>query len=159
MGLEQEKPYTINVLIQRCLGMNVDLYICCIDFEKAFDKIRHQKLLEFLRIKNLGIRDICIIRNIYYNQTANIRVDNESRNGIKICRGVQYGCVLSALLFNLYSEEIFKKVLEEEKAGEVISGSMLNNVRYADDTVILTKDIGDLQQFMDRTNAVNGVLK
>jgi len=43
--------------------MNHDLYICFIDFEKAFDKLQHQKLMEVLHQLGLDRRNIHIIKN------------------------------------------------------------------------------------------------
>lgn len=39
----REALFAVNVLIQRCLDINKDVYACLIDYEKAFDKVRHSK--------------------------------------------------------------------------------------------------------------------
>lgn len=88
--------------------MNVDvLYACFIDYEKAFDKVKHEKLLEILINNGLDARDIRIIQNMYWNQKAKVRVEDELTEEIEICRGVRHGCILSPILFNMYSESIF----------------------------------------------------
>ena len=50
---------------------------------------------------------------------------------------VRQGCVLSPNLFNLYTEKIFREV--EDMKGVNIGGVNINNVRYADDTVLLAE--------------------
>ncbi len=60
------------------------------------------------------------------------------------------GCVLSPLLFNIYAEAIFSEALDEASGGIRINGIPINNLRYADDTVILANNQGELQQMMDR---------
>lgn len=62
---------------------------------------------------------------------------------MKICRSVRQGCIFSPLLFNLYSDIIFKKALEPN-IGIKINGFPINNLRYADDTVIVVKRIEEL---------------
>lgn len=45
-----------NVLIQRCRDVNVGLHLRFIDYEKNFDRLRHSKLMEILRIKVLMVK-------------------------------------------------------------------------------------------------------
>lgn len=59
------------------------------------------------------------------------------------------GCVLSPLLFNLYSEAIFREVLEEKEMGIRVNGLWINNIRYADDTLLIVDNIDDLQHPVD----------
>lgn len=47
-------------------------------------------------------------------------------------------CILSFLLFNLHSEVVFREALDNIKPGITINGSRINNVDYADDTVVLS---------------------
>jgi len=60
-----------------------------------------------------------------------------------------HSCVLSPLLFKLYSEESFTKALENEESGIQVNGIPLNNLRYADDTVLLAENISDLQNMLN----------
>ncbi len=67
---------------------------------------------------------------------------------IEIERGVRQGCVLSPDLFSLYSEIIFREV--EELHGGVINGRNENNIRYADDTVLIAETEKDLQHILNK---------
>lgn len=104
----REALVTINILIQKALDVNKDIYACFIDFEKAFDKVQHDKLKQILIEKNINSKDLQIIKCLYWNQTAQIKVDEELSEDIMILRGVRQGCVLSPMLFNIYSEAICK---------------------------------------------------
>ena len=57
--------------------MQKDLYICFVDYEKAFDKVRHQDLLEILEEQGLDGKDLRLIKNLYWNQRAGVRVSGE----------------------------------------------------------------------------------
>ena len=62
----------------------------------------------------------------------------------QIGKGVHQSCILSPCLFNLYAEYIMKKAgLEEAQAGIKIAGRNINNLRYADDTTLMLRGIGD----------------
>jgi hypothetical protein len=56
---------------------------------------------------------------------------------------------LSSLLFNIYSEAIFDEAILHEHIGVKVNGKFVNNLRYADDTVILTGTMAHLQRSMD----------
>lgn len=79
----------------------------------------------------------------------------DGSNVIEIQCGVRQGCILSPLLFNLYSEQIFKEALEELDAGILVNGERLNNLRYADDTVAFADSPEALQKIMDRVVATS----
>ena len=56
----------------------------------------------------------------------------------QIRKGVRQGCILSPCLFNLHAEYIMRNTgLDEAQAGIRLSGSNINNLRYADDTTLL----------------------
>ena len=58
----------------------------------------------------------------------------------QIGKGVRQGCILSPCLFNLYVEYIMRNAgLEEAQAGIKIAGRNINNLRYADDTTLMTE--------------------
>ena len=68
----------------------------------------------------------------------------------KIKKGVRQGCVLSPNLFNLYTEKIFREV--EDMKGVNIGGVNINNLRYADDTVLLAEGPMFLQALLIAVN-------
>ena len=55
-------------------------------------------------------------------------------------KGVHQGRILSPCLFNLYAEYIMRNTgLEEAQAGIKIAGRNINNLRYADDTILMAE--------------------
>lgn len=53
---------------------------------------------------SLDYEDITLTTNLYWNQRVNLLVDSEQTDDIVIQREIRQGCILSPLLFNLYSE-------------------------------------------------------
>ncbi|KAK9411278.1 hypothetical protein NXF25_002453 [Crotalus adamanteus] len=130
--------------------------MCFIDFKKAFDKIRNSKLLEILKQGGLDHKDIQIIKNLYWHQVANVRLGQKYSADAEIRRRVRQGCILSPLLFNIHSESIFNEALENIDAGIKVNGVWINNLRYADDTVLLANKHEDLQLLINRVTEISG---
>ena len=84
-----------------------NIYICFIDYAKAFDCVDHNKLWKILQ--EMGIPDhltCCLLRNLYAGQEATVRTGHETTDGFQIGKGVHQGCILSPCLLNFYAEYI-----------------------------------------------------
>lgn len=146
----REALFALQILIQRCRDVNADVYACFIDFNKAFDQVKHDKLVNILRSTGIDEADIRIIQNLYYGQKASVRVEGQLTEEVNIRKGVRQGCVLSPLLFNIYSEEIFSEALDDMPIGININGHLIKTLRYADDTVLIADSLEDLQQLLNK---------
>jgi len=65
----REAIFSLQVLIQRARDVNRDVYACFIDYQKAFDKVEHDKLIKILEVTGIDNQDLSIISNLYWNQT------------------------------------------------------------------------------------------
>ena len=82
----------------------------------------------------------CLLRNLYAGQEATVRTAYGTADWFQIGKGVRRGYILSPCLFNLYAEYIMRKAgLEEAQAGIKIAGRNINNLRYADDTILMAE--------------------
>ena len=64
-------------------------------------------------------------------------------------KGVHQGCILSPCLFNLYAEYIMRNAgLHQAQARIKIAGRNLNNLRYADDTTLMTESEEELKSLL-----------
>ena len=149
LGPEQERPFSFfNILAQKFIEVDQDIYTCFIDYSKAFDKVHHSQLIECLEKIGVDGRDIRIIANLYWHQKAAIRINNELSPFTSIQRGVRQGCVLSPYLFNIYTEFIFRQ--SNDLPGITIHGLNINNLRYADDTALIADDNDKLQDIVTK---------
>ena len=90
----------------------------------------------------MGIPDhlICPLRNLYAGQEATVRTGHGTTDWFQIGKGVRQDCVLSPCLFNLYTEYIMLSPwLDEAQAGIKIVRGNINNLRYTEDTTLMTK--------------------
>ena len=123
--------------------------ICFIDYAKAFDCVDHNKLWGIL--KEMGIPDHLtgLLRNLYAGQEATIRTGHGTTDWFQIGKGVHQGCILSLCLFNLYADFMMKNAgLDETQAGIKIAGRNINNLRYANDNILMAESVEELKSLL-----------
>ena len=111
--------------------------------------VDHNKLWKIL--KEMGIPDHLTyrLRNLYAGQEATIRTGHGTTDWFQMGKGVCQSCILSPCLFNLYAEYIMRNAgLEEAQAGIKIAGRNINNLRYADDTTLVTESEEELKSLL-----------
>ena len=111
--------------------------------------MKHDKLVEVMRRAGIPELEMKLIVSVYWNQYATVK----TRNGISriICirrGGVRQGCIISPILFLLYSEFMMKDAVEARK-GIIVNGQHINNLRFADDAVILACSNRSMQKIWD----------
>ena len=96
----------------------------------------------------MGIPDhlICLLRNLYTGQETTVRTGHGTTDWFQIGKGVCQGCILSPCLFNFYAEYIIRNaVLVETQTGIKFARRNINNLRYADDTTLMTESEEELK--------------
>ena len=139
----------IRWIIKKAWEFQKNIYFCFIDYEKGFDCVDHNKLGKIL--KEMGIPDhlTCLLRNLYAGQEATVRAGHGKTDWFQIGKEVCQGCILSPCLFNLYVEYIMRNAgLEEVQAGIKIAGRNINNLRYADDTILMAESEEELKSLL-----------
>ena len=122
------------------VGSPVD--IIYLDFQKAFDKVPHQRLL--LKLKAHGIGDSITdwIEQWLTDRRQRVVVDGEVSNWKSVLSGVPQGSVLGPILFLIYINDLDDSITS-------------NVLKFADDTKLLRKVNTDgnkqhLQNDLDR---------
>ena len=93
----------------------------------------------------------CLLRNLYVGQEATVRTGHGTTDCFQIGKGVPQGCMLSPCLYNLYAEYILRNAgLEEAQAGIKIAGRNINNLRYADDTTLMSESEEKLNSLLTK---------
>ena len=113
--------------------------------------MRHDKLAEVM--EKAGIPDLerRLIINLYWRQHAAVRWDGEVSREVGVERSVRQGCVISPILFNLYSEYMIKEAMENVE-GIKLNGINITDLRYADDAVLEADKRKKMQKMTNRLN-------
>ena len=118
--------FVLRRLVERSDEKQRYVYTCFIDYSKACDTVKHELLVE--------LRDKAANQSLL-EQTADVRCGDYISEWLDITQGVRQGCVSSPHLLALYTEMIMREL--DDMDGFRIGGIVVNNLRYADDTVII----------------------
>ena len=105
----------------------------------------------------MGVPDhlTCVLKNLYAGQEATVRTGHGTTDWFQIGKGGRQGCILSPCLFN-FTEYIMRNAgLEEAQAGIKIAGRNIKNLRYADDTTLMTKSEEKLKSLLMKVKEEN----
>ena len=117
----------------------------------------HNKLWQILQETGIPDHLTCLQRNLYAGKEATVRTGHGTTDWFQIGKGVRQGCILSPCLFNLHSEYIMRNAeLEEAQAGVKIARRNINNLRYADDTTLITESEEELQSLLMKVKEESG---
>ena len=139
----------IHCIIEKAREFQKSIYLCFIDYAKAFDSVDHKKLWKIL--KETGIPDhlTCLLRNLYAGQEATLRIIHETTNWSQIVKGIHQSCISSPCLFNLYTEYIKQNArLDEAQDGIKIARRNIKNFRYAGDTTFMSERKEELKSLL-----------
>ena len=98
----------------------------------------------------MGILDhlICCLINLHAGQEATVRIVHGTTGWFKIGKEVPQGFILSPYFFNLHAEYIIRNTgLDEAQAGIKVARRNINNLRYADDTILKAENEEELKSF------------
>ena len=144
------REHIVNVrqIMEKCRGHNIPLYMCFIDYSKAFDCVSHGQIWNIMRTMGFPEHLMSLIYKLYGNQESAVRTGAGITEWFKVGRGVRQGCILSPGLNNLYAEDIMRPALEEKVCGVKVGGVRRSNLRYADDTTLLSSSKEELLQMI-----------
>ena len=120
--------FVLRMMSEQAIQMQQTIYLCFIEWKKAFDSVNYKKLLQLLNKIIIDSKDFRLIQALYYEQTANVKIDNDVTGDTQIKKEVWQGCVLSPNLFNLYSEIILHGNSDFE--GIKVNGVNIKNIQY-----------------------------
>ena len=88
------KTANIHWIIEKAREFQKNIYLCFIDYAKAFDCVDHNKLQKILKQKGILHHLTCLLRNLYTGQEATFRTGHGLIDWFQMRKGVCQGCIL-----------------------------------------------------------------
>ena len=111
--------------------------IISIDSGKAFNKVQHPFMLKTLSKVGTEVAYLNIIKAIYKQPTANIKLNGQKLRAFPPRSGTRQGCLLSPLLFNIVLEVLATATRQErEIKGTQIGKEEAKLSLFADDMIV-----------------------
>ncbi len=149
--------FLLRRVIQHFNDKSSNVYIASLDASKAFDRVNHYKLFSKLIKQGFPKQFISIIVNWYSRLNIRVKWVNSLSTTLHVLSGVRQGGVLSGLLFNLYVNDILT-TLREKDLGCHLGNMFVGAIMYADDLILLSASVVDLQAMLNNCDKVGNEL-
>ena len=112
------------------------VYMCCVDLEKAYDRVPWEILWEVLR--EYGVRKSLLraIQSLYVRSESCVRVLGSKSDSFQVGVGLRQACALSPILFVTFMDRISRRSLDGE--GLQFGGLGISSLLFVDDVVLMT---------------------
>ena len=144
--------FSLQLLIEKVKNSEEEAFIIFIEYNKVFDSVNHNQLFTTMIKMGFPTHLVSLIAALYDDQKATIRWNGEHSQFFKIRKGVRQGCILSPHLFNTYTEQVMRDA-DIDDMGIRIGGRNITDMRYADDTGLLSSNITSSRRMLYRVDA------
>ena len=124
-------------IIEKAREHQVPLHFHFIDFKSAFDTIWREAMWKMLLKTGVPSKIVTIIKNIYEDTQCAIMIEGHITEWFQVNVGVRQGCNMSPILFNVMLDYVMKEVRSLDE-NFCMSADMSIDIRYADDTTLIT---------------------
>ena len=102
----------LKIIMDKAREFSQPLYLCFVDFAKAFDSVSHEKLWMTMLDMGYPPHIVQLLANLYRKQKAAVKIPQVVSEWFQVRKGVRQGCVFSPYLFNILSEMAMREALD-----------------------------------------------
>ena len=108
-----EQIFVLCSIIEQVIEWNSCLYLCFVDFEKAFDSVHRETLWHLLKSYGIPTKLVSMVRAMY----KNCRCAVMDETGHLEWFGVRQGCIMSGFLFLIVIDWVISRTVENNRNG------------------------------------------
>ncbi len=139
---------TLKTLTDKYFHKNKKLFVCFIDFRKAFDSVWRDALVYKLLNANVGGMFGRLIQNMYTHSSVQIKLNEGLTDAFQDNIGVKQGCVLSPTLFKLFINDL-PSIFTDKCQPVSLFNRKVTSLLFADDVVLTSESKEGLQQALN----------
>ena len=139
--------FVLDTVIKHQQNLKKPIFLCFVDFTKAFDYINRNALFYKLQNQGMGRKMLNVIMSMFKKAEAKVFHEGKFGDPIDSIFGVLQGGILSPKMFNEYLSD-FSKYLNQ-KDGIAINETYFTHLLYADDIVLMSGSAEGLQSSLN----------
>jgi len=141
---------TMRIVVEQSLEYCSPLYMIFVDFERAFDSLKHSLIWQTLTERGVPTKLVNIIKELYNTSTCQFIHRNRKSENIPVRSVVKQGCVLSPLLFNIVLDTAVAKATDTPRGIRWTLADRLDDLEYTDDICLLAHTFNDIRTKLQR---------
>ena len=144
-----EPVHCVKRIVEAACSSQEPVFLVFLDWEKAFDRVRQDKLLEALERLEVDQKMIKAIQSLYNKPQFAVNIGGKKSEWKTQTRGIRQGCPLSPYLFVLLMTVLFRDVHKDLNLTRGVWGPIsFTELLYADDTVLVTNNVNAMNRFI-----------
>ena len=139
-GRIEDNLFILQYCIEETFRKKKSLIVISVDFKKAYDSIKREKIIEAMIEYKIHPKVIDATGEIYKGDTTKINIGYDLEEESEITSGIKQGCTGSTTIFKLITYRIMKK-LEREGKGFENENVKIESLFFADDGLIIATNV------------------
>ena len=144
-GRVEDNLLILQYCVEEIYKKKKNLIVISIDFKKAYDSIKREKIIEVMKEYKIHKKLIDTTGEIYKGDTTKINIGYDLERELEVTSGIKQGCTGSTTIFKLITYKIMKK-LEREGKGFKNENIKIESLFFADDGLIMATSIEEAKE-------------
>ena len=152
-----EQIFVLRNIIEQVIEWNACLYVCFVDFEKAFDSVHRETLWRLLASYGIPTKLVDMVKTMYKNCRCAVLDETGHLEWFEVLSGVKQGCVMSGFLFLIVIDWVMTRTVDNSRNGiRWKLTTTLDDLDFADDLALLSSRWSQAQDKLNRLNEFGG---
>ena len=142
--------FTMKTMIDKSFYDKKKLYVCFVDFRKAYDTVWRDALYYKLITNGISKKFVKILHNMYSKLNVCVQLKSGLTFPFPSKIGLKQGCNLSPILFNIFINDFVTTLNEYQSDAPSLGNIKINCLLYADDLILFSESAEGLQASLDQ---------